>query len=78
MSRRPLKVDGQEVFIHRQVPNQRSSKDNRDITTLIVSRPTGASLSGSQLEKYFRRYGGIDRVAQLNETDDCYVIFFKE
>ncbi|CAF4027885.1 unnamed protein product [Rotaria sp. Silwood1] len=76
MPKRPLKIDDQEVFIHRHVPGQKSSKDNQDITTLIVSK--SRSLTKSHIERYFRRYGDIDHVDFTKDNDNTYIIHFKD
>ncbi|CAF3736525.1 unnamed protein product [Rotaria sordida] len=77
MSKRPLIIDGQEVFIHRYVPDQISSKDNTDIKTLTVSSIIGRSLTKSHLERYFRKYGEIDHIDCIND-DNTYIIHFKD
>ncbi|CAF4705391.1 unnamed protein product [Rotaria socialis] len=74
MSRGKLIIDDQVVFIHRCVPDIKSSKYNRDIKTLIVTSTESQSLQKSDLEKYFSRYGDIDFI---NDNGNAAVIHFK-
>ncbi|CAF3619215.1 unnamed protein product [Rotaria sordida] len=78
MSRRPLIIDDQEVFIHRYDPDQISAKDNTDIKTLTVSSTIGRSLTKYNLERYFRKYGEIDHIDCINDDDNTYIIHFKD
>ncbi|CAF4950559.1 unnamed protein product, partial [Rotaria magnacalcarata] len=78
MSKRPLIIDEKEVFIHRHVPNQKSSRDNRDVQTLTVSSTANRSMQKSQLQRYFRKYGEMDRIDCVNDNDSVYVIHFKD
>ncbi|CAF4297795.1 unnamed protein product [Rotaria socialis] len=78
MSKRPLIIDGKEVFIHRHVPDQKSSRDNRDVQVITVSSTTNQSMQKSQLQRYFRKYGEMDHIDCVNDNNSVYVIHFKD
>ncbi|CAF1018586.1 unnamed protein product [Adineta steineri] len=62
MAKRIHRIDGQEVFIHRSVPSQKSGKDSLGIQQLIVSSLNNQSLVELELKEYFASYGAIDEM----------------
>ena len=76
MSQRVHIIDGEEVFIHRAVPNQQSVKDHMGIEQLIVSVPRGQSLSKSDIKNYFSKYGEIRHISQMENDGSIWIIDF--
>jgi RNA recognition motif-containing protein len=76
MSQRLHRIDGKEVFIHRSVPTERSSKDNYGIQQLIVSGLNNKSLLESNIRSHFSPYGEICNISKMNNDDNIWIIDF--
>jgi hypothetical protein len=76
MSQRLHRIDGKEVFIHRSVPTERSSRNNSGIPQLIVSGLNNKSLVESDIKSYFLPYGEICNISKMRNDDNIWIIDF--
>jgi hypothetical protein len=78
MNTRPHRVDGQQVTVHRSVPNQTLFKWTVSITHLLVSCSKQLSRAEQDLKSYFEKYGIILNVELVDEQFNRWDIHFEE
>jgi hypothetical protein len=76
MSQRTHRIDGNEVFIHRSVPTERSVKDSYGIEQLVVSSLNNQLLLESDIENYFSQYGKISNISTMKNDSNVWIVDF--
>jgi hypothetical protein len=75
MSQRPHNIDGQDVRIHRSVPNQGPLKDNYENQNLVVSGLSTDPQVISDIRSHFSSYGHLRDIYNINND---WVVCFDE
>ena len=78
MSKRPLRIDGEEVIIHRSVPDQGPLKQNYINQNLIVSSAAHQPLTSADIRNHFVEYGHILDIDTVTDDASAWVVHFDE